>query len=492
MTIKCSIFVSLLGLFLAGCVSCATSPNPHTPSEGAEGEEIREEKLALAKRNLSRSMSLVAAARENYFSSDGAAMSRYYNPFTGVKSSEKGSVWMYTSAIEAVNSVLHALVALKNEAEPEFFDSYFSAYSSMLSELVDNLKWYEGSYTLTSYTQTKDWTVYGVNRGTSPSLAAVEGRENVYDDQQWLIRELIEAYEITGVERYLQKAEYLAEYVIDGWDTTLDANGVEYGGIVWGPGYYTKHSCSNGPFIAPLVRLSEIYKGKTDEVTYRYIGEKKQRLTRQMNKSEYYLMYARKVYDFQRSRLYRKSTGVYADMLGAKGYGGDYIAYETVDGVRYRAHNEEESPTGEAYSYNCGTMLSGAAELFRATGEATYFNDMKALASSSFLYFAKKSPDRPGHYEYAIDGFNNWFNGVLMRGWVDVSAHYSNVALNIGTFQDNLDYAWDKYLKKSMLPPSLLYGWNTQNSKNNVEAMFTFAFAAEYAVLAKWHLSQIE
>jgi hypothetical protein len=42
-----------------------------------------------------------------------------------------------------------------------------------------------------------------------------------------------------------------------------------------------------------------------------------------------------------------------------------------------------------------------------------------------------------------------------------------------------------------MLPANLLYGWNANYSKNNIEAMFTFAYAAEYAVLAKWNLSQI-
>ncbi len=488
MTVKSSILISLLGVFLAGCVSCSTPENQATPSPD-DDDNTREEQVALAKRDLTRAMNLVSAARGNYFTEDGSAMSRYYNPFTGSKSSEKGSVWMYTSAIEAVNSVLHGLTALKEAGDASLYDSYFAAYCSILSDLVSNLKWYEGTYTLTSYTQTKEWTVYGVNRSSTPGKAAVEGRENVYDDQQWLIRELIEAYELTGVESYLEKAEYLAEYVIDGWDTTLDSDGVEHGGIVWGPGYYTKHSCSNGPFISPLVRLSEIYGGKSDEVTYRYIGENKARLTRQMKKSEYYLMYAKKVYAFQRSHLYRRSDGVYWDMLGAKGWGGDNIAYETVGGVKYRAHNEEESPTGVSYSYNSGTMLSGAADLYRATGEQAYLDDMKNLASAAFLRFAKKSSDRPGHYEYAIDGFNNWFNGVLMRGWVDVSAHYDNVALNIGTFQDNLDYAWDNYLKNSMLPTSLLYGWNSVQSKNNVEAMFTFAFAAEYAVLAKWHLA---
>lgn len=476
-----------LPALLCGCLSCAKNTTPSTKPDD-KGDNT--ENVETSRRNLLRSMSMVSSAMENYFSESGLAMSRYYNPYTKTKSSEKGSVWMYTSAIEAVNSILHALTDLKEAGYDSFYTNYFTTYSSLLAKLVDALEWYEGTYTLTSYTQTRQWTVYGVNRASSPGKASVEGRENVYDDQQWLIRELLEAYKLTGEDKYLQKAEYLTDYVIDGWDTTLDADGTEHGGIVWGPGYYTKHSCSNGPFISPLVWLSEIYAGKSDEITYRYIGENKQRLTRQMNKSEYYLMYARKVYAFQRSHLYRRSDGVYWDMLGAKGYGGDNIAYETVGGVKYRGHNTEESPTGEAYSYNSGTMLSGAADLYRVTGDSQYLDDMTSLSTSAFLYFAQKSTSKTGYYEYAVTGFNNWFNGVLLRGWVDVSAHYNNVAVNIGTFQNNLDYAYTNYLKDDMLPSNLLYGWNTIYTKNNIEAMFTFAYAAEYAVLAKWQLSQ--
>ena len=435
---------------------------------------------------------MVSAACENYFSQSGQAMSRYYNPFTKTRSNEKGSVWMYTSAIEAVNSILHGLTALKEAGYDSFYNNYFTTYSTMLSSLVSNLEWYEGTYTLTSYTQTKQWTVYGVNRALSAGHASVEGRDNVYDDQEWLIRELIEAYKLTGEQQYLEKAEYLTDYVIDGWDTTLDSDGDEHGGIVWGPGYYTKHSCSNGPFISPLVWLSEIYDGKSDQVTYRYIDSDKHRQTAEMRKSEYYLMYAKKVYEFQRTHLYKRSDGVYWDMLGAKGANGDNIAYETVDGVTYRAHNTEQSATGEAYSYNSGTMLSGAADLYRVTSDQQYLDDMTSLSTSAFLYFAKKSTSKEGYYEYDVTGFNNWFNGVLLRGWVDVSAHYSNVAMNIGTFQNNLDYAYENYLKDNMLPPNLLYGWNTTESKNNIEAMFTFSYAAEYAVLAKWNLSQMD
>ena len=95
-------------------------------------------------------MTIVAAAKSNYFSSSDYAMSRYYNPFTGLKSGEKASVWMYTSAIEAVNAILESITALKEAGDESFYDNYFSTYSQILSNLFDNLKWYEGTFTLTS------------------------------------------------------------------------------------------------------------------------------------------------------------------------------------------------------------------------------------------------------------------------------------------------------------------------------------------------------
>ena len=470
----------MLLVVLTGSIACSGKEPQPTPDRESEID------LAIAERNTERAMNLFMNAKKVWFSQDGTAMSRYYNPFTGKKSDEKASVWMYTASIEAANAILKSLVVLKEAGSPALYEQHHLRYENILSELVDNLEYYAGTYELTSYTQTKEWTVYGVNRSSSKGCANVQGRENVYDDQQWLIRELLESYHLTGNSKYLEKAEYLTSYVLDGWDTTLDEEGNEHGGIVWGPGYYTKHSCSNGPFISPLVWLSQIYANSGETIEYRYIGQDRKRLSKSMDKSEYYLMYAKKVYDFQKSHLFSKSKGVYWDMLGAKGANGDKIAYETVDGVQYRAHNEEENPTGEAYSYNCGTMLSGAADLYNATGEQMYLSDMTSLSTSTFLYFAKKSANKPSLYEYDITGFNNWFNGVLLRGWVDVSPFYSNVGLNVGSFQNNLDYAYSNYLKGGILPPRLLYGWSSQEANNNMEGMFAFTFAAEYAVLAKY------
>ena len=102
------------------------------------------------------------------------AMSRYYNPYTGNRSSELGSVWMYTSSIEAVNAAMKAMKTGKTKGETALYDSHFNRYKELLAQLYDNLEFYAGTFTLTSYTQTKQWTVYGVNRGNGKGAAQVK------------------------------------------------------------------------------------------------------------------------------------------------------------------------------------------------------------------------------------------------------------------------------------------------------------------------------
>ena len=260
---------TLLTLLLWTLVACSND-SAADEKPGSGGTDIPAGNLPM--QNVARAIELIDNAVECYFTGTGMAMSRYYNPYTGNRSSELGSVWMYTSSIEAVNAAMKAMKTGQAKGETALYDSHFNRYKELLTQLYDNLEYYAGTFTLTSYTQTKQWTVYGVNRGNDKGAAQVEGILNVYDDQMWLVRELLESYHITGEQRYLEKAEYLMEYVLDGWDCTLDEQGNPLGGITWGPGYLTKHSCSNGPIVSPLVWLHEIYKGKSDEVTYGYVA----------------------------------------------------------------------------------------------------------------------------------------------------------------------------------------------------------------------------
>ena len=445
------------------------------------------ETLSLANQNLLRAIELTDNAVKNYFTGDGMAMARYYNPYTKSRSDEKGSIWMYTSAIETVNSILHTLEVQKDNGDAELYNLHFDRYKLLLDKLYVNAAYYKGTFRLTSYTQTRQWTVYGVNRGGSKGSAQVDGVYNVYDDQQWYVRELLESYRLTDENDYLAEAEYLTSYVLDGWDCVPGADGKESGGITWGPGYVTKHSCSNGPMVSPLVWLYELYKDKDDQITYRYIDTDYSRKSVSMKKSDYYLKFAKAVYDWQKNHLLR-ADGVYDDMMG--GCSECEVAYEEIDGVTYRKHADLRDQVGPAISYNSGTMLSGAADLYEVTEDATYLEDIENLTRASFSYFAEKDETVSGYYTYDISGFRNWFNNVLLRGYVDANPAFKYTASCINTFQDNLDYAYKNFLYNSCLPTNLLVGWSITKSNNNVEGMFSFSFATEYATLARYEIEK--
>jgi predicted alpha-1,6-mannanase (GH76 family) len=466
-------------MFITACSDPATENEPENPPAEVD----------LPEQNMLRAMEIADAGVAAHFTGDGMAMARKYNPFTKIRTDEKGSIWMYTSAIEAVNAILHGLKAHKDHGNAALYDQHFKKYSDLLYKLYDNADYYLGTFSLVSYTQTREWTVYGVDRGGSKGGAKVDGIANVYDDQMWLVRELIEGYKLTGEVKYLTKAEYLTEYVLDGWDCTRNAGGAELGGITWGPGYVTKHSCSNGPMVSPLVWLHELYKGKNDETTHRYIDatDKQTRLTEQVKKADYYLDFAKRIYAWQKGVLLR-ADGVYDDMRGGCNPGS--VSTETIGGVVYRKGQTCTDRVGPAYTYNTGSMLSGAADLYRATNENVYLDDAKKMSDASFSYFAKLGQNKPDYYSYDITGFNNWFNGVLMRAFVDIYPAYNASGKYIDSFQKNLDYGYDNYLQDGFLPTSLLVGWSRDNGNNNVEGMFTFAFASEYAVLAKYELEK--
>lgn len=462
------------------CSMCFANCSDNNAAANSSGQTTPSTPTQVAQRNLTRSMDLAQTAFTNYFSGDDMRMARFYNPYTGKAEDETASVWMYTAAIEAVNNILEALQNIKG-TNAALYQANWDKYTATLQKLYNGMEYYAGTFTLTSYTQTRQWTVYGVNRAGAPGTNDVTGVLNVYDDQQWLVHELVKSYKLTGSKAYLDKAEYLTAYVLDGWDCTLDKDGHENGGITWGPGYISKHSCSNGPMVSPLVELYQIYKGKADNITYRNIAADGSRQSLTTTKEKYYLDFARKVYAWQKDHLLDTSRGVYFDMCGGEGNG---INYETIKGVKYRAHNGLQAPGGKAWSYNSGTMLSGCADLYRATGQEAYLADVRALTGATFGVFAQKDANVKGYYTYPVEGFSTWFNDVLLRGYLSAASLYNGTAEPIASYQANLDYAYEHFLYKGMLPTNLLVGWNMDKANNKTEGMFAFTYASEYAQLA--------
>src|SRR5690606_13776677 len=123
----------------------------------------------LSERNLQRAMELADSAFAHYFTDEGLAMARFYNPYTGARSEEKGSVWMYTAAIEATNAILHALRTHDVRGRSDLHHKHTALYRERLAQLYDNLAYYRGTFELTSFTQTREWSVYGVHRADRKS-----------------------------------------------------------------------------------------------------------------------------------------------------------------------------------------------------------------------------------------------------------------------------------------------------------------------------------
>jgi hypothetical protein len=485
---KKTILICAAALFsMSSLSSCEKEQMNKIPYDLSQGQLPTEQGAELAALNLSKAVALADTAFAHYFTGETMKMLRYYNPVTHTNETEVGSVWMYTSAIEAVNSIMESLKAMQKQV-PELYANNYDRYKEILAKLYDNLEYYAGTYTLTSYTQTREWTVYSVNRANDKGSADVSGVLNVYDDQEWLLKEMIRSYQITGEQKYLEKAEYLTDYVLDGWDCTPDANGDETGGITWGPGYVSKHSCSNGPIVSPLVWLYEIYRGKSDMITYRKVDLNGKRYEVTAKKADYYLEFAKKVYAWQKKYL-MDDTGVYYDLISASA---GEPQYEEVDGVRYRKGLALTTPSGTRYTYNSGTMLSGCADLYRVTRMSEYLSDVKALSTASFNTFATKDNPREGYYGYPVEGFCPWFNDVLMSGYASAVNYALDAATALNTYQANLDYAWANFQKDGILPINLLVGWSQTTTNNNVESMFTFAYAAEYAVLANYQRKVFE
>src|SRR5690606_25262725 len=101
MKLKKSIIIGIGSLLCFSICACDKTNNDNgtTPPEDTD----------LATRSLTRAMEITDNALEAYFTGSGMTMARYYNPYTDQRSNEVGSIWMYTSAIEAVTAILHAL-----------------------------------------------------------------------------------------------------------------------------------------------------------------------------------------------------------------------------------------------------------------------------------------------------------------------------------------------------------------------------------------------
>lgn len=179
-----------------------------------------------------------------------------------------------------------------------------------------------------------------------------------YDDNQWIGIAVLDAYQRTKNEKYLQQGKLIYNFMMTGFDT------VSGGGLYWQEkDYSTKNTCSNGPGVLVALQLYKITNNKK------------------------YMDTALLLYNWVNKKLLSPNN-LYFDNI--------------------------QLPSGKIekriFTYNTGTMLQSSVILYHLTREKKYLIHAKKIAASSLKYFYKNKsfPD------------NYWFNAVLLRGYIEL------------------------------------------------------------------------
>lgn len=200
---------------------------------------------------------------------------------------------------------------------------------------------------------------------------------NVFvDDMEWMVLTQLRMYETTQREEYFLKAKQMYNDWI--WPTWGPENEEPWkGGITWKTDVSkSKNACSNGPAAIIAARIYAMY----DEIINP--GEKPKQA---------YLDEAVKIYTWLRDNLYNPEDGGVRDNMNRRG---------------------EISPA--VYTYNQGTFIGAAHELYKITGDKQYLTEAVNAGNYVIEYMSKNK----GVLNDATSGDGGLFHGIFFRYFV--------------------------------------------------------------------------
>lgn len=183
-----------------------------------------------------------------------------------------------------------------------------------------------------------------------------------YDDMEWNALAMLRAFNATQDERFKTASQEVWADIQTGWNSNAG------GGISWKKDQpYSKNACSNGPACILAARL------------FQQFGDIKDK------------NWALKIYDWEKENLFNPANGA---------------VYDNIDS---RTGNVQ---TNWIFTYNQGTFIGSALELYQITGEKGYMNDAVKAADYT-LNNLVDSNDRLLKSEG--DGDGGLFKGVFIR-----------------------------------------------------------------------------
>ena len=323
--------------------------------------------------------------RENYPSDQNNKATYLASEEQAKRHNEYSYLWPYSGTFSAVNALLESTgnkkykKLLENKVLPgleEYFDTQRTpnAYSSYIQ--------------------------------TAPAS------DRFYDDNVWLGIDFTDIYQITGEQKYLDKAQLIWKFIESGTDNLLG------GGIYWcEQKKESKNTCSNAP---GSVLAFKLFKATNDSV---------------------YFKQGKDLYEWTQKNL-QDST--------------DYLYF---DNIRL------DGKIGKAkFAYNSGQMMQSAALLYQLTQNPIYLKEAQNVAKECYNYFFTDFTTTTGENFKILKQGDIWFTAVMLRGFIELY-HIDKNKTYINAFNKSLNHAWNNARDNKGLFNTDLSGKNKDNKK---------------------------
>lgn len=250
---------------------------------------------------------------------------------------------------------------------------------------------------------------------------------NVFvDDMEWIALAQIRMFESTKNKQYISKARQTYDDWI--WSTWgPEDEGPWFGGITWKTDVAkSKNACSNGPASLIAVRLYNLYEKAG------FKGGKNRNA---------YLNEAIKIYIWEKNYLFDRRTGAVYDNINGKG----------------------EVQKNWIFTYNIGTFLGTAHELYKITGDEQYLND--AVKAANYVVDSLSVND--GVLSNETNGDGGLFHGIFFRYFVKLINEKSLDYTMKKKFHNYITNCATIMAKHGVNLRTMLYGGNWRKCPND-------------------------
>ena len=221
-----------------------------------------------------------------------------------------------------------------------------------------------------------------------------------YDDMEWMALAALRAYTATHDVLYKNCSDTLWQDIKKGWSTDLG------GGIWWRKDNPSKNTPSNMPAAILAARRYELFNATAD------------------------LQWAVQIYNWEKAVLYESTGGQVYDNIDKNG----------------------NKNTNWKFTYNQGTFLGAALELYKITGNSQYQGDAIQAAdyavSSGFLTSNGILKDEGGGDGGLFKGiFVRYLTRLIMEGMLDAGKKSGYISF----LRANGESLWSKGTNKNLL-----------------------------------------